>query len=304
MLWRWFDLNTRTNSFELESCSGIVHAMQFTGLTNWAAQTLCRHRRSLPCRWIGQLSYLVSRAYENRDFNMATNGEEWLLRQMGRAGAKTVFDVGANIGDWTKLCRQHIPDAQIHSFEIAPPVFAQLQKNVAGLTGVTANSFGISDETKEIDIYYSEGSDFLTSAYPGAVGKIFTLPNMPVPQVKQIKGRVVQGDEYAASKGIKTVDFLKIDVEGMEGSVLRGFGTMLKEHRVRLIQFEYNATNIVSGFMLRDAHALLEGQGYKVGKLYPNYVEFRDYHYRHEDFCGPNIVAVRGEDSELIKLLS
>lgn len=39
--------------------------------------------------------------------------------------------------------------------------------------------------------------------------------------------------------------------------------------------------------------------GYCVGKLYPDYVEFRDYHYRHEDFCGLNMIAVRKGDMEL-----
>jgi hypothetical protein len=55
--------------------------------------------------------------------------------------------------------------------------------------------------------------------------------------------------------------------------------------------------------MLRDAHQFFAGFGYRVGKLYPQYVEFRDYHYRQEDFCGPNMIAVRKEDDELLKLL-
>jgi len=226
------------------------------------------------------------------------------MAKLRHAGVKVVFDVGANIGDWAKLCRQNIPAAHIHCFEIAPPVFTRLQKNIAGLGNITANSFGISDETKELTVYYPEGFDFLTSAYPGAVGKDFTVPTMPVPQVRQIKGKVVRADEYVAGQGIKQVDFLKIDVEGMEESVLRGFTMLLRQHRVRLIQFEYNTPSIVARFMLRDAHALLEGHGYKMGKLYPNYVEFRDYHYRHEDFCGPNMIAVRSEDAEIIRLLS
>jgi len=70
-----------------------------------------------------------------------------------------------------------------------------------------------------------------------------------------------------------------------------------------LVQFEYNTTNIVSKFMLRDAYQFFTGFGYRVGKLYPQYVEFRDYHYRQEDFCGPNMIAVRKEDDELLKLL-
>ena len=45
-----------------------------------AARWFCRHRRGWPWRWAGQLSYLLWRAYENRNFDMQTNGEEWYLR--------------------------------------------------------------------------------------------------------------------------------------------------------------------------------------------------------------------------------
>jgi hypothetical protein len=92
-------------------------------------------------------------------------------------------------------------------------------------------------------------------------------------------------------------------VEGMEESVLRGFQDMFSQHRIRLVQFEYNTTNIISKFLLRDAHQFFARFDYRLGKLFPNYVDFRNYHYRQEDFCGPNMIAIRNEDSELLKLL-
>ena len=273
-------------------------------LTNWAAKIICRYRRSWPWRWIGQLSYLVWRAYENRNFDMASNGEIWCLQRLQSANPKCIFDVGANVGDWTCLVRQYLPGASVHAFEIAPPTFAQLKAKAGNLPDVVVNDFGLSENAGEIDIYYAGTADYATSAYPEYMGKMFTAPNSPVHEVRQIKGKVVRGDEYAAGQSIGFIDFLKIDVEGMEGSVLRGFRQMLKEHKIRVIQFEYNTTNIVSGFLLRNACELLGEHGYKVGKIYPNYVEFRDYHYRHEDFCGPNMIAVRNEDTEIINLLA
>jgi hypothetical protein len=89
----------------------------------------------------------------------------------------------------------------------------------------------------------------------------------------------------------------------MEKSVLSGFSDMFHNKSVQLVQFEYNTTNIVSKFMLRDAYQFFADFGYSVGKLYPNYVEFRDYHYRHEDFCGLNMIAIHGRNLELRRLL-
>lgn len=33
-------------------------------------------------------------------------------------------------------------------------------------------------------------------------------------------------------------------------------------------------------------------------------VEFRDYQFKHEDFIGPNFIAVHKADAAMIKLLS
>ena len=59
-----------------------------------------------------------------------------------------------------------------------------------------------------------------------------------------------------------------------------------------MIQFEYGYVNIVAKFLLYDFYKLLEGYGMKIGKIYPDFVDFRDYRYQDEDFIGPNYLAV------------
>ena len=44
--------------------------------------------------------------------------------------------------------------------------------------------------------------------------------------------------------------------------------------------------------------------GYAVGKLYPTRVDFRAYRFEHEDFVGPNFVAVRQSHERLKNLLA
>ena len=55
----------------------------------------------VPCR----LRYEICRHHANKEFaenrsDFSTNGELWLMEQL-LPFAKTVFDVGAHIGEWT-----------------------------------------------------------------------------------------------------------------------------------------------------------------------------------------------------------
>ena len=281
--------------------------MIHTRLGHIAAEWFGGHRRSWLCRQLGEASYFLWRAYENRNLNMHTNGEEWLLREFHKyKPLQCAFDVGANVGDWLALCRQHHPTALIHSFEIAPPTFAKLSQNASGYANVTLNSCGLSDADGEIEVFLDDTADYLTSVYPEVFAPEFAAFKRSAKgrSIKAIKAKVVRGDTYCQQHNIQSIGILKIDVEGMEKSVLGGFSEMFRTKSIQLVQFEYNTTNIASKFLLRDAYQLFSEFGYAVGKLYPNYVEFRDYHYRHEDFCGLNMIAVPRESVELQKLLS
>ncbi len=235
---------------------------------------------------------------------MQTNGEEWLLQQVATLrGLQCAFDVGANIGDWSLKCRHFLPDVTIHAFEIAPPVFSELRQRVSHLENIILNPVGLSDQNGEIKIFYPETSHYRTTAYQEHLGAAYALPGEQPAAPQSLQVPVIRGDDYVKQHKIQTIDLLKIDVEGMEERVLRGLEQTFSERRVRLVQFEYNTTNIVSKFLLRDAYNFFSNFGYQVGKLYPDYVDFRDYHYRHEDFCGPNMVVVRKEDAGLLKRL-
>ena len=112
---------------------------------------------------------------------------------------------------------------------------------------------------------------------------------------------VTTGERYVKEQGIERIDMLKIDVEGMDLQVIKGFGDGLQQ--IKVIQFEYGIFNIASRDLLVDFHALLTAAGFRVGKIYPRTVEFFDYHYSREDFLGNNFLAVRREETELLARL-
>jgi len=40
-----------------------------------------------------------------------------------------------------------------------------------------------------------------------------------------------------------------------------------------------------------------------LGKIFPKTVEFRKYEFKYEDFLGPNFIAVKNTETELINIL-
>lgn len=237
---------------------------------------------------------LFLRAYENYDYDISRNGEAWLLERLRPLRPKVVFDVGANVGDWSVHAAVAFPEATIHAFEPVPDTYSALARSATSLSGrIVANPFGLADKDGAIPLTVMADDSTLSSIVALHEG-----------QGRQVDCAMRAGDAYMAEHGIDRIDLLKIDVEGAEHLVLQGFARALAEGRIGVIQFEYGQANIVTRFLLRDFHLLLESHGYSVGKLFPARVDFRSYRFEHEDFIGPNFVAVRAAPDSVKELLS
>lgn len=235
-----------------------------------------------------KLEYIGAKYYqiqENWDYDIDYNGERWLVRTLAaKQLLKTVFDVGANRGDWTAMVLESNPDASVHCFEICPPMF---QKLVARLGGpglnqkLFLNPFGLSDSKSEIKISY----------FPDGDGGGAMLDVMNSPNAQTISAQVLRGKDYCEDHHLASIDLLKMDVEGAEHLVLRGFDGFIHPSVVPVVQFEYGMASIVTKFLLKDYYEYFGSRGYKVGKLFPSSVRFREYRLQDENFLGPNYVA-------------
>lgn len=249
------------------------------------ARFIARHRGRFVARKLAGLARRYLEWHGNLNYDLETNGEAFVLDALRPFRPRILFDAGANRGDWTlAACARH-PQAEVHAFEISPPTFHALVAGVSGHAGVRCNNVGLSDREGPITIRHYDALPALTTAsgYPH-----------PFPY-SEIVARTVRGDEYAARHGIERIDLLKIDVEGMEEPVLRGFDGLFARQKVDLVQFEYGRVAIVNHFLLADFHAFFRERGFVVGKLYPGHVDFREYGHGDEDFLGPNYIACRRE---------
>jgi FkbM family methyltransferase len=256
---------------------------------------LARHRRNRIVTGVDRFLLELHRGYENLNYDYLENGEKFVLETVARhLRVKTVFDVGANEGEWSRIAAGVFPEAIVHSFEILPETHRRLAEQCRSFERILPWAAGLGDAEKETEVYYSTGRGRQTTC----VGNFFETFHGRPPQSGRAK--VLTGDGFCEREGISGIDFLKLDVEGYEEKVLRGFRGMLAAGKVKIVQFEYGYVNIAAGFLLRDFYRHLGSLGMRLGKIYPGYVEFKDYRFQDENFLGPNYLAVHASLAPLI----
>ncbi len=160
------------------------------------------------------------------------------------------------------------------------------------------NNIGLSDQTGEFE-YKDYGSN---STVNTVLLNADYHDHKIKPAIKTAK--IETGEKYCKDKKIDHIDFLKIDVEGAEDSVLRGFTSLIAAQKIRIIQFEYGYTNGDAKFLMRDFYKFFSDHGYSIGKLRNGRVDFIPWSYPLNDFTsGPNFIALHNEDKALINLL-
>ena len=224
--------------------------------------------------------------------DMAHNGEARVLDQLG-SELRVVFDVGANVGDWTQNALR-AGAGHVHAFEISPATAAGVAKRYAEEPRVTVNTFGLSSEAGTVTIHHYPDHPALTTVTDYPHDAESTAIEVPVRT----------GDEYVAEAGIERIDFMKLDVEGAEEHVIGGFRQTFERGAVRVVQFEYGRVSILTKYLLRDFYADMTKYGFTVGQIGPNGVAFVPYDLDMEKFNDSNWLAVHSSCPELMTRVS
>lgn len=254
---------------------------------------ISRHRNILPVRALNRFNSFINDAVANKNNNHSQNGELEIQKRLIPLNLKIIFDVGANKGEWASRISHFIPESTIFAFEPIPITFQKLKHNLSDFQQVKLYNFGLSDQEETAKFYQFSANSLFSSKFD----------RIEFREKTQVSVSLTTGDKFCLDSGIDFIDFLKIDVEGLEMAVLNGFEKMLSEKRIKLIQFEYGYMNIESRIFLKDFYNFLLPKGYLLGKLYPNGVEFRSYNYHMDDFKWSNYIAVLKSEIELIKVV-
>ena len=237
----------------------------------------------------------LNRLYENRNHDIYSNGEITVLKKIATMKPTLIIDGGANVGDYSILANQTMPNCTIYAFEPVEATFQHLLSNIKDLKNVVPIKKGLFKENCELSINLFASNEH---------SSIYDIEGLPIGSDQQQKIELVRGDDFMRNQNIASVDFLKLDVEGAEYDALLGFENTIKQGRIKAVQFEYGYINISTKKLLIDYYTFFEANGYVLGKVFPKIVEFRKYQLKYEDFIGPNFIAVKKTETALIQLLS
>jgi FkbM family methyltransferase len=226
------------------------------------------------------------------------SGEKWALSEVIARACQDlpmpiVFDVGANVGDYSLLVRQYIPSALVYAFEPAPFVYSQLIENLVptGDPMIRAHNIGFSDSDKEVELYsYAiEGTEI--SVLSSIDRRLPTQVNqVDVSSTERIRTETIDG--FCDRNGINRIDLLKLDVEGHELAILRGASHALASGSISMIQFEFGPSNIYSRTYFYDFWSLLSAS-YDIYRIIPKGIVPIQYYGEHREvFLTTNYLAI------------
>jgi FkbM family methyltransferase len=265
-------------------------------LKHYTRMAIATHHRSPVVKTLRGFASFVESAYANEGSNFFFSGEQSVLQKLRAARFRVAFDVGANSGDWSLAGLAAWPDCQVHAFEVVPSIYERFSRRACDSqfkSRITVNCLGLADEDGVRQMYYFP--DHPEMSGPAArYDNFVTLP---------FQAQLSTGDGYCDDRRIDTVDYLKIDVEGGEPLVLKGFEKRLAAQMIHCLQFEYGKFAAETKFLLSDYYKRL-GHLYWIGKIYPNCVDFRDYHFSMEDFRFSNYCCVSKQRPDLRNILA
>lgn len=225
--------------------------------------------------------------------NVWTSGERVLVKELRQVDEHplTVFDVGANSGEFTLMLQQGLRDrsTDLHLFEPAQHTFTLLSQQVTPSEALHMNRLALGAEAGEVALYYDEAGSGLASM----TQRDMSHEHRAFDKSETITVSTV--DAYCAEHSVSRIDLLKLDVEGREMDVLKGAMRMFSEQSIQMVSFEFGAPNIDTRTFFRDLYYFFRDQRMDVYRLTRSgfLVPIPAYHEKHEIFRTTNFLAKR-----------
>jgi FkbM family methyltransferase len=209
-----------------------------------------------------------------------------------------IFDVGANKGQFLSLMLDNLTRTEfsIHSFEPAKSTFSLLNQKHGNSPGVILNHMALAAEPGELKLYYDAPGSGLASLTKRQLDHL----DIEFEQSETVTVSTVEA--YREKNNIKTIDLLKIDVEGHELDVLSGARPAFEAGDIRMTSFEFGGCNIDTRTFLRDFFIFFKRYEMVLYRITPSGFLYKLTEYREtlEQFRTSNFIAVQPQIAKTI----
>jgi len=154
------------------------------------------------------------------DYQSILSKHQNLIKLAGIKNVSTVVDIGANVGFFSRLCRDIFPESKIFSIEPIPRTFECLYKNFKDDRNTKIFNLAISDFNGRVKMNFNDQN---------SAGSQITNDGDIEVAVKKL-------DDFAGRNNINHIDILKIDTETFEAHVLRGGFNSLSKTKYLFIE--------------------------------------------------------------------
>lgn len=223
--------------------------------------------------------------------SLKVSGEAFMLKNIilgFRNKHAIIFDIGANIGDYSKEVLNLASNLTIFAFEPHPLNYKKLLDNIDA-DNVFCFNVGVGNENGEMSLYdYADNDGSSHASLYKAV-----IEDIHHGKAIEHKVKIIKLSDFVIEHGIDFIDLLKIDTEGNEMKVLLGLKDFIAEGKIGAIHFEFNEMNVISKVFFKDYFELLSN--YDLYRLLPNsMVPIKHYNaIDNEIFAYQNIVAIK-----------
>lgn len=209
---------------------------------------------------------------------------EAALELLGRA-PKLVLDIGANKGTYAAAVRRRAPEAEIHLFEPSAACCLELRASFADDPMTFVNAVALSDQKGRTTLFSDRSGSGLASLTPRDLRHV----GIELSETEAIS--TIRFEDYWTEElEGKAIDLAKLDVEGHELKVLKGFGQALD--RTTIVQFEFGGTNIDVREYFRDYFQFFADRNYRLFRISPLGLEpLHHYSEGDEYFSTTNFLA-------------
>lgn len=188
------------------------------------------------------------------------NCEYW-MKLAGRA--RTVFDIGANVGLYSLLAAAVNPCCQVHAFEPTSEVVDILMTNIRlnKFQNIVVRPVAVGDVSGHGFLHRRSGADGSSEGMNFVTRIRREDSDAPVAMLSL--------DDYCRDNGIEQIDLMKLDIEGGEHDALLGAQRLLRAKAIESIFLElveWAAER--SGHSTAQVKRLLVDAGYHIYRLH------------------------------------